>query len=788
MRDCIKRMVESSNGAINQAAAKEILATIEREARKAANDGFEYEDAVKNVIAERVQNTKENIIKQKRNIAKNVLIKAQTTAKISEMIDSGISVKDAFLAELEGINSDKLGVRDSLDVKRSAVEYSYLSKFVGTLNREGLLGLLNSKTLDDEIGKELWALSSGKKGATQNKQAARIAEIIHETREGQRLRLNAAGADIGEAAGYIMPQRHDIYAMHKSGEDDWANFMAPLLDEKRSFGGDSADLFDTLRGAYRAMVSGIRLNDPLVRNEKLLQFSGPANLGKRLSQARQLHFKDYNSWKVWDDTYGMKDLNEGVMDSIRFDANNIAMMERYGTNPEAMIKAAADNIKQKYRDKIAAEGEQGISAKLDSAITAAMGNNNLPANPTYAKIGSNIRAYNNVTMLGGAVISSITDIPMKSLEYKFQGKSWLSSTVQPFLDIAQGFKSKKDRVEFSSLVGVGMESIIGDVGGRFSAHDNLSQKGAKLQRLFFKLNGLAWWTDTHQAAMGRVMAQHLGLKSTTDFDALDVDTKRLFGNYGITKADWDAARASVVQLDDGRSYILPAEIPNQKVSEKFFGYFVDRAQTGVITPSAKEQRIVSLGTQRGTPAGEAVRFIMQFKSFPVSAITKVWGRALYGKGKADAPAIVYLMTMTMAFGYMAGAAKDLIKGRTPKDPLKPETAFASLAQGGGLGILGDVLLNDSSGFGRSATQTLAGPTFGRIDDLAKIYSAGVRGGGSAAQLTKTAIGAIPFNNLFYTRAALDQMILLQMQEELNPGYLRRMESNMKKTYGQELLF
>lgn len=788
MRDCIKRMVEKSNGAINQQAAKEILDTIEREARRAANDGFEYEDAVKNIIAERVKNTKENIIKQKRNVAKNVLIKAQTTAKLSDMVGSGMSVKEAFLAELEGINSEKTGARDSLDVKRNAVENAYLSKFVGDLNREGLLPLLNSKTLDDDIGKELWALSMKEKGATQNKQAARIAEIIYSAREGQRLRLNKAGADIGETAGYIMPQRHDTLAMHKAGEDEWANFMIPLLDEKRSFGGDSADLFDTLRGAYRAMVSGIRLNDPLEKSPKLFQFSGPANIGKKLSQSRQIHFKDYASWKKWNDTYGMKDLNEGVMDSIRYDANNIAMMERYGTNPEAMLKAVADDVKKKFRDKVAEEGEQGIASKIDSIIAAAMGHNNIPVDPKLSKIGSNIRAYNNVTMLGGAVISSITDIPMKSLEYQFQGKSWLSSTAQPFMDIAQGFKSKKERVEFSSMVGVGMESIIGDIGGRFSAQDTLSNKASKVQRLFFKLNGLAWWTDTHQGAMGRVMAHHLGLKSADSYADLDADTKRLFGNYRITEKDWDIARASMKTLEDGRNYILPSEIKNEAVSEKFFGYFADRASIGVIAPSAKEQRLVTMGTQRGTPIGEATRFIMQFKSFPVSAITKVWGRALYGKGKADVPALIYLMTMTMTFGYVAGAAKDLIKGKTPKDPRRLETAYASLAQGGGLGILGDILLNDSSGFGRSATQTLAGPTFGRIDDIAKIYSAGMRGGGSKAQLAKTAISAVPFNNLFYTRAALDQMMLLQFQEHLNPGYLKRMERNMNKTYGQKLLF
>jgi hypothetical protein len=787
-RDCIKRIVEKSGGKITKEDAKLLIDEVDAEAKRRVSGGFDFDDAVRDIVAERLDNATFNLMKQKANMARNMVIKKRGLDKISTFIDKGLSIKDAFIADLEGVSSHIEGTRDSLDIQKSAVEHAYFSRFIGQLNKEGLLPILNSKALDDEIGKELWALSNKKKGATENKQAARIAEIIFDTREQQRTRLNKAGADISEVGGYVMPQRHDTAEMIKVGEDKWVADIMPLVDKTRTFDGEYSDLETSMRKAYRAMVTGIRLNDPLVKDAKLFQFTGPANLGKKLSSARQIHFKDYDSWKTWNKTYGSKDINEGVIDSIRFDSNNIAMMERYGTNPEAMLDALANEAKAKYRDKAAKEGELGIDNKLKQVIDAAMEKNMIAAHPQLARIGSNIRVYNNVTTLGGAVISSITDIPMKALEYQFQGKSWLSSTVQPFMDLTQGFKSKQDRVKFASLSGVGWESMISDIGGRFSAQDNMSNKAAKVQRTFFKLNGLAWWTDTHKNAMGRVMSHHLGLEKQTTFADLDADTKRLFGNYNITEKDWDMMRKSAVQLEDGREYILPEYIDNNKVREKLIGYYVDRTNFGVITPGAREQRIMSLGTQRGTAVGEATRLLMQFKSFPTSVITKVWGRALYGKGKADVPAMAYLMLMSMGFGYMASAAKDIIKNKTPKDPMKLETAFAALAQGGGIGIMGDILLQDGSGFGRSITQSMAGPTAGKIDNIFKIYSAGIRGGGSARQALNTGVSLVPFNNLFYTRAALDQILLLQMQESLNPGYLRRMENNMRKTYGQQLLF
>lgn len=788
MRDCVKRIIERSGGKISKAEAKQLVHEVDREAKRRVNEGFDYDEAVKDVLRERLDNATHNLAKEKANAARNMVLIKRGSDKISQFIEGGLSVKKAFIAELEGISSDIKGTRASLDTQKQAVEHAYFSSFLGELNREGLLPLLNSKTLDDEIGKELWALSNKKKGATESKEAAKIAEIIFKTREQQRLRLNKAGADIGEAGGYIMPQRHDTYDMFKAGEDKWTADMLPLVDEARSFGGDYDDLESALRQAYRAMVSGVRLNDPTVKNEKLFQFTGPANLGKKLSQARQIHFKDFDSWKAWNQAYGMKDLNEGVIDAIRFDSDNIALMERYGTNPEAMLKEIANDIKARYRDKIAKEGEQGIDNKINDIINAATGKNNIPASPRLASIGANIRAYNNVTSLGGAVLSQLGDIPMKSLEYNFQGKNWLSATAQPLLDFANGFQNKQDKTEFLSLLGVYSEGMVGNIGARITSQDTLTGKAAKVQRLFFKLNGMSWWTDTAQNSFKRTMSHHLGLKKDTSFDKLDADTQRLFGNYNISKDDWDIIRSNAVKLEDGRHYIVADGIEDSKVKEKLIGYFVDRSNFAVTKPTTREQRMLSFGTQKGTPVGEFVRLIGQFKSFPVSVITKIWGRALYGKGKADVPAMAYLFLSTMMFGYLSGAAKDLVKGRAPKDPQKLETIYASIAQGGGLGILADVLLQDGSSFGRSASSALAGPTFGKIDDLLKIYSAGVRGGGSAGQAFRTGVGLVPFNNLFYTRAAFDQILLLEIQESLNPGYLKRMESNMKKTYGQELLF
>lgn len=788
MSDCVKRIVEKSKGRIKTGDAKELVKSVDRKVKRLVREGVDRENAVTQVIAERAANVAENAAKEKANAARNLVISKQLDAKIDSLIGEGASVTDALLAELESLNSPYKGAKDSIEYMKEGVKATYLSKLFTELDKEGLTSLFNGKSLNDFIGRELWALSENMPRATKSEEAYKIAKIIHDIKDMQRLRMNEAGSDIEKVAGYIMPQRHDIYTMYKDGKQAWVDFMRPLLDEDRSFGGDYDDFTKALDAAYDAMISGTRLNDPTRQSEKLFQFSGPANLAKKLSQSRQLHFKDFDSWKKWNETYGIKDLNEGILDSMEYDANNIALLERYGTNPEAQLNEMLNRAKERHRSNIAKKGERRIDSKVNDAIAVATGTARIVDSPRLAQYGATARAYNNVTMLGGAVLSSITDIPVKALEYNYQGQNWLTSTTRALSDTLELFTKKEDVDRFMSMIGVYSETRISDVGARFSTQDDLGQKMSKVQRLFFKLNGLTRWTDRHKYAMYRAMSHDLGRLKGVEFGNLDEATRRLFDSYNIGEVEWNAARKAIQRLeDDGRDYLMPEFITDTRIKEKFTGYFLDRTNQGVITPQAREQRILSFGTQKGTPIGEFTRMVMQFKSFPVAILTKVWGRALYGKGKADIPAMVYLALMSTTFGYMAGMAKDTLKNRTPKDPRKLETIYASFAQGGGLGIMGDLLLADA-GYGKSLTDILAGPTASRVSDIFKLYSSAIRGDMTESQAARLGISLVPGNNLPYVAVGLNNIMQQYVYEELNPGYTRRMESNMKKAYNQEILF
>jgi hypothetical protein len=223
---------------------------------------------------------------------------------------------------------------------------------------------------------------------------------------------------------------------------------------------------------------------------------------------------------------------------------------------------------------------------------------------------------------------------------------------------------------------------------------------------------------------------------------------------------------------------------------KLHSYFSDRGEYAVINPGARERAMLRRGTQAGTLEGEALRFITQFKAFPVAVISKTWGRDLYGgeRGMGRAAGVVHTLVATTVMGYVAGMLKDLSKGRAPRDPADPRTWGAAFLQGGGAGLFGDFLLGQYSRFGNRFLESAAGPTLSSAGELANIWAGLREGHDEKAATFRWALSNTPFINMFYSRMALDYLVLYQVQEAMNPGFLRRFEQRVAKDNNQRFIF
>jgi hypothetical protein len=225
---------------------------------------------------------------------------------------------------------------------------------------------------------------------------------------------------------------------------------------------------------------------------------------------------------------------------------------------------------------------------------------------------------------------------------------------------------------------------------------------------------------------------------------------------------------------------------------------ISEVDAGVLTPGARERAIMNRGYRPDTAAGIAFRTFFQFKSFGITVVTKALGRHMYGYGAKDWRAAVtsgksmqglaHTIVATSVLGYFSLQLKEMAKGREPR-PNTPETFLASMAQGGGLGIYGDFLFGEVNRFGGGFLETFAGPgfsTFGDAVDLSlRLRDVILTDEEDArAEAIRFIKSNTPFANLFYTQQALDYLVWYQLQETVNPGYLRRMERRTERENDQ----
>jgi hypothetical protein len=144
-------------------------------------------------------------------------------------------------------------------------------------------------------------------------------------------------------------------------------------------------------------------------------------------------------------------------------------------------------------------------------------------------------------------------------------------------------------------------------------------------------------------------------------------------------------------------------------------------------------------------------------------------------------------------GAMMLQVQSMLSGQDPRAMDDWKFWAAAALKGGSLGIYGD-FLQSSSGttrYGSGPLEILAGPTLGSaataVSSLVKAGNAMTDGKDThlAANLINLGKTFIPFQNLWYTKAATDHILFQNIQEQLSPGYLANMRANSMKQNHQD---
>jgi len=804
MADCLKIADEANKGRLSDDELDEILTELnaEKKARQAAGALDQIESAIFErglLIAKEAEIAKKI---EKRNRYMNIL-KEQKLMALAERADEMTGDPSLGLeAALVGVNAPFEGATRSVDSITGALVNSYAGGMIADLKKAGLLTKFNNMKGDFErqVANVLGDLNlkTPVGVAEASADAKAMGKILFKYQRAALQRENQAGSYIMLKEGRVVRASHDQRRLVKVGPDEWKNYIRGKLDyEKMGIAPERIEGF--LDSAYEAITTGIRKEGD--RTEISLAFKGPGNLAKKESAAGVFTFKSANDWYDYDQKFGKASLRESFMQDIQSASRATALMEVLGTNPEAMVERVQKRLMEKYRGdpkKLKRIKREAAAITFDGALAEVTGDVNIGSHTPLARYMHFYRSIQTMAKLGGAWISALSDVAFIASNRIYQGRSLLDAWGDGFTAVFKGM-NKAEMRDFSDRLGVGIEGQLGDFMSRFNAADDVPGQTSKMMATFFKLNLLQPWTESNKRGVTLMIANDLGREASKSYAKLPDDLRRILGTYGIDQKGWEAARKGAKKGPDGRMYLVPGEIPDVKMRENMFALLVSEADNSVPSPGARERAIIRRGYRPGTFAGEGIRFLTQFKSFGVTALTKSVGRHMYGygaksmreqlqRGVGANMGIVNSIVGTTVLGYYVMQLKEVAKGREMR-PATPETFIAAAMQGGGLGIYGDFLFGEANRYGGGTLQTIAGPGIGtasEVIDLLQRTRGVVAGGdedlrGDAIRLLK---GNTPFANLFYTQQAMNYLVWYQLQETVNPGYLRRMERRIERENNQ----
>lgn len=770
---------------------------------------------------------------------RNALINRRIRIEALDYLNTtwGDNLAEGVLSILYGSSFAREGSRASVNAAQSANFRRYMGGVFGELEAAGLFDVLKRGELDRDVFVAMRSINDATALKKLPDQAVGIAKILTKWQEVSRIEANRAGAWIGKVDDYGLRQTHNSDRLMRAGEAKWKADILPRLDLPRMFpDGLPKDLDDWLHETFLNIVTGVRDANPSAG--KMAAFKGPGNLAKKLSQERVLHFRTADDAFQYNIDYGMGNVRESYITGMHQAAESTGLMQVLGTNPEYNLKAVVDAVRSRLSRSDPAALKKFDDAtrsgkRIDNAYLEVSGQTRRAASARLAAVGQGIRVWNTLTGLGGAVVSAVTDVPIRASLLRYQGQSYLQQLgkglLGPITRLADSMDSA-DRKAVLSAAGYFNEVAMGNLAARFSPDDTTPGALNRATNTFFRWNLLAQWTDSMRRSTLEAMSHYWGGIADRSYAQLSDRNRMALTRFRIGEKEWGVISKGITEAD-GRKFLTPqavremdpdafrslapdrireakaaavkagkperAETSIRKIlddtraqmADRLQQFYADDLDSAVISPDARTQAFIRQGQQAGTPIGEALRMFWQFKSFGIAIMQRAFLRELRGYGPkasiSQAKGIALLMLGSLGFGYMAMTLKDLIKGKTPRPLDNPKTWTAAMAQGGGMGIYGDFLFGESSRLGGGFLETLGGPSVGKLADAKRLFDAARTGEDVGAQGLRFVVSNTPGNNLFYSRMALDYLFLYEMQEAMSPGYLRRMERRAEEERGQQ---
>ena len=683
--------------------------------------------------------------------------------------------------------------------------------------------------------------------------------MLHQDHDPWALRNFANGGRTGATRSAIrglFPSKKRVKIGDPAHREAWIDFVLPLLEEK-TYDGRVVDR-EYLAGAYN-LLAGFK--EPSQDADLLGGRYGPGGVKgeaeRRSGMARNMKFKGPDEWAAYQQRCGNPDFMSNFMGELDGMARSIGMMRVYGPGGEFTRQMMHQAVGHQLGSTPSALKWQNSRKDRETSLAVLNGSVNIPASEVIANVATNTRNIFKASILGGSILSQTGDFvnvgKARALRFNRGIGGVYGETLSHVRDFIRTIKPGAAQKAVIEAFGADIDATIG---GLLREVENGDSRGftSRLVEKVYQYQGATWLNRHNRQAAALGMSNWLGSESRRGWNEIEPTTREFLQEHRFTEADWELIRRGEMIADDGRSYLTPESVAalsdeaiadhlratgSQATERHVAAWRVDTANhisammtdyvsQALTEPSIRSRMVTTGGTQAGTWSGELVRSMWDVKSFMVSQTqrgiqTERFGRSSDPRARVKAGSASqylaianYMAAMTMA-GYVSYVLKGWASGVSRRGLLDQNNEddrilwydlpifddrvlFASMAQGGALGIYGDFLFSDNDRFGGGFLQTLSGPSIGKLEDIYKIWRAWKTAGDDtdpekaerergalANQMVRMLKGSIPGSNLWYSRQILDRYIWWNIQEAINPAALDRLEKSAAKR-GDDYVF
>lgn len=675
-----------------------------------------------------------------------------------------------------------------------------MSEFIER-HRRTLLGKPHDQEGLDNVGRELFNQATG------DDRAKVFAQAIDGARENLRQRFNAAGGAIRKLENYGLPLRYEPARMRSTTPERWVEVAMDNLDRARMIDERTGVPFtdEALRPFLLGIRETIRTNG--MTGEASTAFRGSGKMANRGQEHRVLHWKDFDAWKRVNAEFGTDDnIFSVIMGSISGRAREIAAMERLGPNPEATVRYLLDTIAHErakgdaaFVPEVSAKSiERRQSENLWRHVNGDAQTLHVYPDPIRRGVVATIQGTRNLltsAWLGSAALSSISDVHTQAMARGFYGlpeTNILTRTLASLRDNAKQLSPENRQV--AARLALGMEDAAHSLGqsaryiGEMTGPSWTQVAPDAVLRVSF-LNRL---TENRKSAFGQALLGALADERARPWDEISPGLRTAMERNGIDKFDWLHIRSATTEVR-GSHFIDPAAIADRKAQDRLLDMVI-RGQAMAVQESSASARAIAnpFGVTKGSISGELYTSAMQFKGFAVSLMTK-HARIIGMLGPVGGAmyAAQFFIGLTM-YGAAVIQLREIAKGNDPRPMDNAEFWADAALQGGGIGILGDlvgVFKNDRNM--DSLGQFIGGPIYGTVQDLRRAAYTALPGfheradgthreanpGKAAVQLAKR---YLPGTNLWYARLAWERIVLDQLDAQVNPMHEANMAAKEKR--------